>query len=149
MAVAAIDTGVWVEYINKGGKYHLQARAVIDRLQGSELQAVLPPTILTEVYYVSRRVYEGVLGKAEAARRAQKFYDYIYYHPRVVVHEIDYQIGLRAGEIKCEYGIAISDCFLIALAEEQGVPAVFRHKEEEFTHKLEEDFQVVYLESYA
>ncbi|MBI5254036.1 MAG: PIN domain-containing protein [Euryarchaeota archaeon] len=149
MAVAAIDTGVWVEYINTGGKYHAQATAVIDRVKNNDLKSILPQVTPTEIYYVSRRVYEKILGKGKAQQLAAKFYEFIYHHPNVEVYEIDYQLGLRAGEIKYEYGIALSDCYLLALSEQERVSAIFRHREEEFSLKLEENFKLVFLEDYV
>lgn len=37
----AIDTSVWVEYINTGGVFHPQAKAVIDSLGKGGTEAIL------------------------------------------------------------------------------------------------------------
>ncbi len=53
----AIDTGVWIEYINTRGTLHPQAKAVIDSVNQGETTAILTPLTLTEICYVAERLY--------------------------------------------------------------------------------------------
>jgi len=52
----AIDTGIWIEYINTNGKLHSQAKVVIESVNSGKATAVLTPLTLTEIFYVSKKI---------------------------------------------------------------------------------------------
>lgn len=148
----AIDTSVWVEYINTGGVFYPQAKAVIDSLGKGGTEAVLTSITLAEIYYVSERVYKEAYTAQESEALAKKFYDFVYYHPHVEIKELDYELCLKAAMIKSRYKIAISDCFLFALSEKENVAILFRGKEKEMEPNMKElnkRFKLKFLEDYT
>ena len=80
----AIDTGVWIEYINTRGVLHTQAKAVVDSVNQGKISAILTPLTLTEIFYVAERVYQEVHKPPQSEILAKKLYDFIYYHPHIV-----------------------------------------------------------------
>lgn len=147
-----MDTGAWIEYINKNGRYHAQAKTVVDRINNNTMVAAVSPITLSEIYYVSERIYKEVFGASLAKQKAEKLYNFVYYHPNTEVVPIDHKLGLRAGQIKSEYNIAISDYYSLALSEKDDVPVVFRHVENEMVPRLKDlkkDFNIIFLEEYV
>jgi len=147
----AIDTGVWIEYINTRGTLHLQAKAVVDSVNQGETTAILTPLTLTEIIYIAERVYQEVYTQAESEIFARKLYDFIYYHPYVEIKPLDYELCLNAGIIKTRYNIAFSDCFLLALSEHDNASVLFKNVENEMKqniHELNERFDLKFLEDY-
>lgn len=152
MSKVVLDAGVWVEYINKNGRYHAQAKTIVDRINNDTIVAAVSPITLSEIYYVSERVYKEVFGASLAKQKAEKLYNFIYYHPNTEVVPTNHKLDLMAGEIKSEYNIAISDCYSLALSEKDGVPVVFRHVENEMMPRLKDlkkDFNIIFLEEYV
>ena len=148
----AIDTGVWIEYINTNGLLHPQAKAIIDLIENGENDAVLTPLTLTEIYYVAQRVYKEVYSSHESEKRAKKLYDFIYLHPHIEIKPLDYELCLRAGIIKSKYNIAFSDCFLFALSEKEDSTVLFKSIENEMKpniKQLKKNFKLKFLEDYS
>jgi len=148
----AIDTGVWIEYINTCGAFHAQAKTVIDSVDRGDVTAILTPLTLTEIYYVARRVYQEVDTPLKSEILAKKFYDFIYYHPHVEVKQLEYNICLNAGIIKSKYNIAFSDCFLLALSEHDNTTVLFKNIENEMKRNIKElnkCFNLKFLENYS
>lgn len=148
----AIDTGVWVEYINTNGAFHSQAKAVIDSVKRGETTAYLTPVTLTEIYYVAERLYREVYPPSEAEAMAKNLFNFVYYLPRVEIKELNYELCLKAGMIKSKYKIAISDCFLFALSEKENAAALFRCMEKEMKpniKELQKHFNLKFLEDYS
>jgi predicted nucleic acid-binding protein len=148
----AIDTGVWIEYINTRGVFHPQAKAVIDSVDRGEATATLTPLTLSEIYYVAQRVYQEVHTPPHSEIFAKKLYDFIYYHPHTEVKPLDYELCLNAGIIKTKYNIAFSDCFLLALSENDNATVLFKNVENEMKQnikELNERFNLKFLEDYS
>ncbi len=148
----AIDTSIWVEYINIRGALHAQATVVIDSVNRGETDALLTPLTLTEIYYVAERVYREVNNPAQSEALAKKFYDFIYHHPHVEIKPLDYELCLKAAMIKSGYNIAFSDCFLLALSENDNAQVLFKNIESEMKQNLKElnkRFKLKFLEEYA
>jgi predicted nucleic acid-binding protein len=148
----AIDTGVWIEYINTGGTLHPQAKAVIDSVNRGETTAILTPLTLTEICYVAERVYREVHPQTQSAILARKLYDFVYHHPHVEIKPLDYELCLNAAIIKSRYNIAFSDCFLLALSENDNVTILFKNLESEMKRNIKElnkRFNLKFLENYS
>src|SRR3989304_7615770 len=122
----AIDTGVWIEYININGALHPLAKSVVDSVNRGEATAILTPLTLPEIFYVAERVYQEVHTPSQSETLAKKLYDFVYHHPHIEVRPLDYELCLKAGKIKTMYNIAFSDCFLLALSEHDNVPVLFK-----------------------
>jgi predicted nucleic acid-binding protein len=147
----AIDTGIWIEYINTNGKLHSRAKAVIDSVNSGKANAILTPLTLTEIFYVAKRVYQEVYSSLQSETLAKKLYDFVYYHPHVEIKPLDYELCLKAGMIKSKYNIAFSDCFLLALSKHGNTIAIFKNIESEMKDNLEnlnKDFNIKFLEDY-
>ncbi len=147
----AIDTGIWIEYINTRGLLHTEAKAVVDSVNQGKITAILTPLTLTEIFYVAERVYQEVYTQSQSEILTKKLYDFIYYHPNVEVIPLDYELCLNAGIIKTRYNIALSDCFLLALSEHDNATAVFKNLENEMKQNKQElikRFDLIFLEDY-
>ncbi|NJD76910.1 MAG: type II toxin-antitoxin system VapC family toxin [Candidatus Methanoperedens sp.] len=148
----AIDTGVWIEYINTRGTLHPQAKAVIDSVNRGGTTAILTPLTLTEIYYVAGRVYHEVHAQSKSEILARKLYDFVHYHPYVEIKPLDYELCLNAAIIKSRYNIAFSDCFLLALSENDNVAVLFKNVESEMKQNIKElnkHFNLKFLENYS
>lgn len=151
MKPVVLDTSVVIEYANAHGKFHPQATALFASLETGRLQALVPAPILSEVYYVARRVYAAV-GAPEPRRKAQQLCEYVYYHPAVEVAELTLPTLLAAGRAKDAYGLALADCFVLAVAKTRAAQAVFRHREHELAQRwrrVRRAFRVLFLEDYG
>lgn len=147
----AIDTGVWIEYINTRGTLHNEAKIVIDSVTQGKATAILTPLTMTEIYYVAERVYREV-NAPKSEKRANKLYDFIYYHPFVEIKPLDYEFCLNAGIIKTKYNIAFSDCFLLALSKKFDAIVLFKSVENEMRQNIKElnrHFNLKFLEDYS
>jgi len=142
---AAIDTGVFVEYIDRKAQYHQAAKAIIDSL--GKMEVVLPPVTLAEVCYVTARILDAA-GVKGAFEKAAEFVSWLYSHPAVRIVN-DLNLHVEAAKIKLEYGIALADCYILALSRTEGCKAVFRKREKEMPEGIEKDFEVVFLEDYV
>ena len=148
----AIDTGIWIEYINTRGAFHPQAKTVIDSVDQGDATAILTPLTLAEIYYVSKRVYQEVHTPPQSAILAKKFHDFVYYHPHVEVRPLDYELCLNTGIIKTKYNIAFSDCSLLALSEHEDAIVLFKNVENEMRQNIKElkkRFNIKFLEDYS
>jgi len=89
--------------------------------------------VLSEVLYATSRIYSAT-GFAEHNRMAL---DLLLWIKNVAeVTEITLDIALRAGELKKLLGIALTDCYVIAVAEFLGTTALFLKIEEEMKKRI-------------
>ncbi len=144
MSRITVDTGVFVDYIDKKSPYHEQAKAIIGSLGKVEL--LLPPITLAEVCYVTTRILNEA-GVREAFDKAVQFVKWLHSHPAVtVVNDLD--LHVETAKIKLKYRIALADCYVLALSRLKGCKAVFRKREKEMPKEIEKDFDVIFLEDY-
>lgn len=57
-------------------------------------------------------------------------------------------LSVEAARLKLKYGIALTDCYVLALSRLEGCKAIFR-KREKILEEIEEDFEVIFLEDYV
>ncbi len=144
MSRIIVDTGVFVDYIDKKSPYHKQAKAIINSL--GKIKLLLSTITLAEICYVTTRVLSEAKVK-DAFDRAIQFVRWLYTHPAVeIVNEFDTHI--EAAKIKLKYKIALADCYVLALSRLKGCKAVFRKREIEMPKEIEKDFDVLFLEDY-
>ncbi|WP_456327602.1 PIN domain-containing protein [Archaeoglobus sp.] len=144
MSRITVDTGVFVDYIDKKSPYHEQAKAIIGSLGKVEL--LLPPITLAEVCYVTTRILNEA-GVQDAFDKAVQFVKWLYSHPAVtVVNDLD--LHIETAKIKLKYRIALADCYVLALSRLKDCKAVFRKREKEMPKEIEKDFDVIFLEDY-
>jgi len=140
-----VDTGVFVEYIDRKAPYHEAARAIINSL--GQLEIVLPSITLTEICYVSARILTAA-GVENALEKSVEFVEWLYSHPAVSVVD-NLTLNIEAAKLKLQYGIALADCYVLALSKLEKCKAVFRKREKEMPEEIEEDFDVMFLEDYV
>lgn len=145
MSKAVVDTGVFVEYIDRKAPYHEAAKAIINSL--GQLEIVLPSITLTEICYVSARILMAA-GVENALEKSVEFVEWLYSHPAVSVVD-NLTLNIEAAKLKLQYGIALADCYVLALSKLEKCKAVFRKREKEMPKEIEEDFDVMFLEDYV
>jgi len=149
-ARSVLDTGVMVEYIDLRGEYHDLARAVVDSILRGRIEAIVPHPVVAETHYVSARIYRR-LGLDDWAERADKLVRWLCSIPTVAIKGEDLALAIEASRVKLEYGLALTDCYVLAASEIYGGRPIFREREAEMLSKidaLEEEFSVVFLEDY-
>lgn len=141
----AIDTGVFIEYIDLKGSFHKLARVLIDSLH--KMEVFLPSVILAGTYYVAARIYK-TLGVSEYWEKALKIVEWLNGHPSIHVNR-SFNLDLEAAKVKMQYGLALTDCYLLALSKIRDSTAIFRKREKEMPPNLEKDFKILFLEDYV
>ena len=151
MARVALDTGVIVEYVDRAGPYHAQALLVFTTALSGKLELVIPHPVLAETYYVAARIYEK-LGLDDPRGRAARLVSWLYRRPSVKVAEADLRLALEAGAAKIKYGLALTDCYVLAAAKIYKCKPLFRKREKEMEgieEQLKRDYGILFLEDYA
>jgi len=141
----AVDTGVFVDYIDRGSPYHEAAKIVISHL--GQLELILPSITLAEICYVSARIL-NTAGIENGIERAIEFVEWLYSHPAVRVVD-GLSLSIEAAKLKLQYGIALADCYVLALSRLEGCKALFRKREREMPEDIEKRFDVAFLEDYV
>ena len=141
----SIDTGVFVEYIDTNGAFHSLARALINSL--NRIEVFVPGVTLTETCYVTARIYKA-LGVRDYFSKALSFIEWLDRHPSVQVVRA-FNLDVEAAKIKTHYGIALTDCYVLALSKIKNCTAIFRKREKEIPPNMEKDFNILFLEDYA
>lgn len=151
MSLVALDSSVIAEYANLSGRLHAQADATFTAINEGKLHAVLAPPTISELYYILARLYPAS-GDVEPQKKAEAFCKYIYFHPSIEVADLTFPTLIEAAKIKSEYKLALTDCYVLALAKLRRCRAIFRHREEEMkklSRRLLEKFEIVFLEDYG
>jgi len=141
----AVDTGVFVDYINRRSPYHEAAKVVISHL--GQLELILPSITLAEICYVSARILMAA-GVENGMKKAIEFVEWLYSHPAVRVVD-NLSLSIEAAKLKLQYGIALADCYVLALSRLEGCKTLFRKREREMPEEIEKNFDVVFLEDYV
>lgn len=132
----ALDTSAVVEFIVANSPW----RDVLKRLLSSALSGAnklyLSTVTLAEVFYVSKRIYEGA-GVKEPEEASRKFLLFLKKHRGMTMVPPDFNIAAEAGKIKSTYRISLADSFVLATAKILGANALFRKAEEEMEPFLE------------
>ena len=151
MSCVCLDTGPIVEYVDLAGVFHPQAEAIIRRVLAGKLIAIIPHPVLAESYYVSSRIYEK-LGLDNPEDRAGKLVDWLYHSPNFTIAEPSDLLAKKTGQLKKDFGLALTDAYVIAASRIQGGKAVFRTKETEMRKnmgRLSREYELVFLEDYV
>jgi len=150
MSSVVLDTGVIAESVNLNGEFNKQAMIIFDAINSGSLTALINPITISELRYVLWRIYEKLAIK-NPDKVSKDFCEYIYYHPSIRILEMSLELLLEAGSIKHRYGLALSDCFALAVSKLNRCKVVFRHKEDEIELVLKDlgkEFDLVFLEDY-
>jgi len=145
-----IDTSVVIEYIDRAGPWHRLARAIFNRIVRGQIIAYIPAIILSEVLYVARKIY-GKVGLSNPKDKAVRLVRWLYQHPNIRVVGRNLRLIVLAGLIKTKYHLAMSDCYVLALAKLLKAKPLFRKKEKEMMkhmNTLRRLYGIVFLEDY-
>lgn len=143
MSRVAVDAGVFVDYIDRNSQLHGVARALVESF--GRLEVFLSHVTVAETCYVTARVLKEA-GVKDYFEKSLEFVRWLSGHPSVqVVGSIE--LDVEAARLKLEHGIALGDCYVLALSKLKNCRAVFRKRE--MPKELEEEFEVVFLEDYV
>ncbi len=141
----SIDTGVFIEYIDLRGSFHKLARVLIGSLH--RMKVYLPGVILAETCYVAARIYK-TLGFSNFWEKALKLVEWLNGHPSIHINR-SFNLDVEAAKVKIQYGLALTDCYLLALSKIRNSTAIFRKREKEMPPDLEKEFKILFLEDYV
>lgn len=145
-----MDTGVVVEYIDRRGRFHEQAETVFLSLFTGNMEVLLPHPVLAEIHYVSARIYEAL--KLESPReKATKLVTWLRGLPTVRVPDGGADLAVEVGKVKLNYGLALTDCYVLAASKIHECKALFRKREGEMLRSadvLKREYRIVFLEDY-
>ncbi len=150
MARAALDTSVIIEYIDKAGDLHEQARAIFSAILAGKLEAIIPHPILAETYYVAVRIYRE-LDVKEPEVIASKLIGWLYRLPMIKIIGESLELAVEVGRVKVNYNLALTDCYVLATSKICGCKAVFKKPEREMLRKIDSlraEYQLIFLEDY-
>ncbi len=123
-----LDTSVLIDYIVLRSPYREAVAGLLERARRGELRLYVSAVTLSELLYVSSRVYEAA-GSGDPNREALDFVRWV--RSRVQVVDVNEAIALRAGELRKRLRIALPDCYVIASAEAVRAVPLFRGLEDE------------------
>ena len=146
----AIDTSVIIEYIDMKGELHEQAKIIFSALLTSKLEAILPHPILVETYYVAARLYQKL--KIENPQNvASKLIEWLYRLSTTIIPSEDTNLAIETGKTKLNYGLALTDCYVLAASKMHNCKALFKKPEKEMLKnidRLKKEYQLLFLEDY-
>lgn len=150
MSLVTLDSSVIAEYANLSGRLHAQAYAAFTAINEGKIHALVAPPTISALYYILARLYEAS-GEAEPQKKAEAFCEYVYFHPSIEIADLTLPTLIEAAKIKSEYKLALTDCYVLAVAKLRRCRAIFRHREEEMkklSRRLEK-FEIIFLEDYG
>lgn len=131
------DSGVLLAYLqNENEKF----TEIMDELIFSEKSTkvvICDQLTLTEIFYIYCRIH-GVKKARVLINDMKSMFE---------ITKID-SLHLIAGKLKCQYPIALSDCFSIALGIVKNAPILFM-KEKELTKKIQREIERDYNANLA
>ncbi len=142
-----------VEFIDVSGTFHSEATVIMDSVLTGGVSGLIPHPVFAELYYVSCRLYEK-LGQTDFSTTARNLIRWLYKTPNVSVPESNLELALEAGNIKRNFGLALTDSYVLAVAKLNGCKAVFKSPEQEMKtadrlKKLQRaQFDLIFLKDY-
>ena len=150
MTKVAIDTSVIIEYIDLKGELHEQAQTIFSALLTSKLESILPHPILAETYYVATKLYHK-LQIENPEPIASTLIEWIYRLPTTITPSEDTDLAIETSKAKLNYGLALTDCYVLATSKLYNCKALFKKPEKEMLKNidtLKKEYQVLFLEDY-
>jgi len=126
LAKVVMDTSVIIEYIDLKGEFHEQAQTVFSAILTSKLENILPHPILAETYYVATKLYHK-LQIENPQDVASKLIEWIYRLPATIIPSEDANLAIEAGKAKLNYGLALTDCYVLAASKIYSCKALFKN----------------------
>ena len=131
-----LDTSVVAEYLDVDSPYGEMIEELYERLGRGEVEGYLTAATLSEILYVSSRIYREA-GSDSPNEDAMRLIQWLMNHPHIRVVDLTPEICLRAGELRKEMHISLIDCLVIAAGEAMEVKSLFLKPEREFEKYME------------
>lgn len=150
MTKVAMDTSVIIEYIDLRGELHEQAQTVFSALSTGKLENILPHPILAETYYVATKLYQK-LQIENPQVVASKLIEWLYRLPTTIISTEDLNLAIETGKAKLNYGLALTDCYVLASSKIYNCKALFKKPEREMLKNidaLKKEYQLIFLQNY-
>jgi predicted nucleic acid-binding protein len=128
-----LDTSVLITYITENATGRERVLSIIEEARRGKVQLYTIYPVLSELLYVSTRVYE-MAGLEEPNVKALDFLLWI--EGLVENVELAHDIAFRVGEFKKLLMIALTDCYVIAIAESLNSIALFLRIEKEMGNRI-------------
>jgi len=128
-----LDTSVLIAYITENATGRERVLSMIEEARRGKVQLYTIYPVLSELLYVSTRVYE-MAGLEEPNVKALDFLLWI--EGLVEIVELTHDIAFRVGEFKKLLMIALTDCYVIAIAESLNSIALFLRIEKEMGNRI-------------
>ncbi len=126
-----LDSGVLIEYVTPESPNYTLARNLLLMSLLGRVKLYVQIISLTEVYYVSLRLYK-TMGLKQPGEKARALFNFYINHPGINIVVPDSKIALEAGVIKENYKISLADSYVLATAKNKASIPLFRKVEEEF-----------------
>jgi len=146
----AMDTSVIIEYIDFKGEVHEQAQTVFSALLTGKIENVLPHPILAETYYVATKLYQK-LQIENPQVVASKLIEWLYRLPTTIIPTENINLATETGKAKLNYGLALTDCYVLAASKIHNCKALFKKPEREMLQNmdaLKKEYQLIFLQNY-
>jgi len=146
----AMDTSVIIEYIDLRGELHEQAQTVFSALSTGKLENILPHSILAETYYVATKLYQK-LQIENPQVVVSKLIEWLYRLPTTIISTEDANLAIETGKAKLSYGLALTDCYVLAASKIYNCKALFKKPEREMLKNidaLKKEYQLIFLQNY-
>ena len=150
MPKVVMDTSVIIEYIDLKGELHQQAKTVFSAVLNGKLEVVLPHPILAETYYVAAKIYQKL--QIESPQTvASKLIEWLYRLPTTIIPSEDVNLAIETGKAKLSYGLALTDCYVLAASKTYDCKALFKKPEKEMLRKIDalnKEYRIIFLQNY-
>jgi predicted nucleic acid-binding protein len=110
-----LDTAPVIYFVEKNPSFAPKVQPVFDRLDDSNLIAVVSPITLAECLVLPYK-----LGKPEVA---QIFTDLLVNSQNVLFYPVDETTAEKAAELRARYNLTLTDAFQVAIAIQAGCDA--------------------------
>ena len=104
-SIIALDTNIFIYYLNRTSIYHSQAEELFKKLQSGEFKAVTSILTLTEL--LSFSISE------QGLKILERYFSDI---PNTKLMEVNFEIATKAAKIRREQGIKLVDSIQLATA---------------------------------
>ena len=145
-----VDTSAIVEYIDLKGELHEQAQTVFSALLAGKLGSIIPHPIFAETHYVATRLYQK-LQTENPQIVASKLIEWLYRLPTTMIPTEDINLAIETGRAKLNYGLALTDCYVLAASKIYNCKALFKKPETEMLRNidaLKKEYQLIFLQDY-
>jgi predicted nucleic acid-binding protein len=144
MTYYVVDSSVILERIIKTSPLKARVEQLFDKARKGGVVLLVSLPTLSEVLYAASRIY-SLAGVEQPNEEAYTLVEWVKSRCKLVAPSEG--AALRAGELKKMLGLALVDCYVIAVAEEVGGRALFLKREREMLgkEKLLEQLPIEFL----